>query len=70
MYSLMYWPVSGSVLDQLRATDLDNTVLTFSIDGDIANQLLNLQRVSDTSADVILNEPFDKEVGQTLLLCS
>lgn len=51
---------------RLDAQDSDDTTLTFSVIGYPAAEILNILRVGDKSALVLLALPLDREVRQTL----
>ena len=43
--------------------DLDDDFLTLSIQGEIANLILRLERVDNKKADIILKQTVDREVS-------
>lgn len=52
----------GSVIYKIRASDPDGDVLQFGLLGQAANELLRVQRVSDTEAELQLIKELDREV--------
>ncbi len=54
---------SGSKITTLKAIDNDDDRLTFSLVGDIANSLLQLQEVGPKEANVLLRNALDREVS-------
>ncbi|PRD32707.1 UNVERIFIED_CONTAM: Cad86C [Trichonephila clavipes] len=57
----------GSIIYRLRGSDPDNDVLTFGVRGDVGNQLLNIQSVTETRANVLLKTaPTEKEYKLTI----
>ena len=57
-----YLTISGSVLETLRAFDLDDLQLTFAIQGEIAKDLLLLNSTGPMSAKIQLKSPLNREV--------
>ena len=51
----------GSVLEELRAFDLDDNELTFTIQGEIAKDLLLLNRTGPMSTNIQLKSPLNRE---------
>ncbi|GFY40241.1 cadherin-86C [Trichonephila inaurata madagascariensis] len=59
----------GSIIYRLRGSDPDNDVLTFGVRGDVGNQLLNIQSVTETRANVFLKTaPTTTEVESTIII--
>ncbi|KAG8186276.1 hypothetical protein JTE90_004620 [Oedothorax gibbosus] len=57
----------GSLIYRLRGSDPDNDVLTFGVRGDVGNQLLDIQSVTETRANVFLKAaPTEKEYKFTI----
>jgi hypothetical protein len=52
----------GDVLLHLAANDEDDDELEFGIIGEYYNKLLELKRVDGKHANVVLKQPFDREV--------
>ncbi|XP_055950395.1 cadherin-86C-like isoform X2 [Argiope bruennichi] len=57
----------GSLIYRLRGSDPDNDILTFGVRGDVGNQLLGIQSVTETRANVFLKAaPTEKEYKLTI----
>ncbi|KAF8774671.1 Cadherin-86C like protein [Argiope bruennichi] len=57
----------GSLIYRLRGSDPDNDILTFGVRGDVGNQLLRIQSVTETRANVFLKAaPTEKEYKLTI----
>ncbi len=61
MYCDIYF-FSGSVLGELRALDIDDNILTFNIQGEIAKSFVELVSTGDKSANLVLKSSLDREV--------
>ena len=52
----------------MSATDPDTAVLDFDISGEVANQILRIERTGDKSANALLKAPLDREVRMALFV--
>lgn len=55
----------GSTIYRIRAVDPDGDVLQFGLLGQAANELLRVQPVSSSEADLVLIKELDREVKKT-----
>ena len=55
--------IAGTVIGQLSATDPEDDPLTFTIRGEIATSVLELQSVNPNLRNITLKSPLDREVG-------
>lgn len=58
----MFSTFQGDTLIHLGAIDPDDDDLEFGIVGDFYNKLLEIRKLDGKHADVILKQPFDREV--------
>ena len=54
--------IIGDVLLSLSANDPDDADLEFGVMGEFYNKLLSIKKIDGKHADVILKQPFDREV--------
>ena len=53
---------SGSIITTLNATDINGDSLTFALHGLEAKEIMHIVQEDNTSAQVILDTPLDREV--------
>jgi hypothetical protein len=52
----------GSIIYRIKASDADGDALQFGLQGQVANELLRIQPVSNNEADLQLIKELDREV--------
>ena len=61
--SFILFYFKGDVLLHLAAIDPDDEELEFGLIGEFYNKLLEIKRIDGKNADIVLKQPFDREVN-------